>query len=135
MRTPRRNLLKGGGNAVAVAAAPNIAAGASQDAELLRLNAEYRTLLGEINAHKHNDEKGDLSAEACDRRDDLERKIANTPAETYAGIGIKLLIGVDNFCPLDPGQTRTTDELNLESALADAERLASVAGSSCQPGS
>ena len=97
---------------------------ANPDAELLRLNAEYRTLLGEINALKHNDEKGDLSAEASDRMEDFEQKIADTPAESYAGIGVKLLIAVDNFPPLGPSETRTTDKLNLESALADAERLA-----------
>ena len=94
------------------------------DAKLLRLNAEYRTFLGEINAGRHNDAKGEVSDEAQERMSSLEHKIAATPAETYAGIGIKLLIGVDNFCPLNPGETRTTDELNLESALADVERLA-----------
>jgi len=128
MRTTRRNLLKGGGKAVAAAAAlpviPNIAAGADQDAELLRLNAEYRALIAEQNAGKHRDESSDVTDESMERLNAIERKIADTPAETYAGIGIKLLIGIDNFDPLDPGETRTTDELNLESALADAERLA-----------
>ncbi len=94
------------------------------DAELLRLNAEYRALMGEIDAGKYLNAEGEIFKEATDRRNDLERKIADTPAATYAGIGIKLLIAVDNFPPLGPGETRTTDELNLESALADAERLA-----------
>ncbi|MCH8112799.1 MAG: hypothetical protein IH905_12735, partial [Proteobacteria bacterium] len=31
------------------------------DAGLLRLNAEYRTLLGEINAGRHNDAEGNVS--------------------------------------------------------------------------
>ena len=97
---------------------------ANPDAELLRLNTEYRTLLGEINAGRHNDAKGDVTDEAGERISSLEHKIADTPAESYAGIGIKLLIGVDNLDPLDPGETRTADHLNLLSALADAERLA-----------
>ena len=126
----RRETLAATGKAVAAAALPvipNIAASASQDAELLRLNVEYREFLAELNAGKHNDAKGDVSDEAQERMSGLEKKIADTPSATYAGIGIKLLIGVDNLDPLDPGETRTTDELNLESALADAERLAGSA--------
>ncbi len=94
------------------------------DAELLRLNAEYRTFLGEINAGQHRDSKGDLPDETVIHMCDLERKIAATPATTHAGIGIKLRIGVDGFPPCDPGKTRDTIDLNIESALADAERLA-----------
>ena len=103
------------------------------DAGLLRLDTEYRTLLGEINASKHFDAEGEIVEEATDRMNDLERKIADTPAESYAGIGIKLLIGVDNFCPLNPGETRTTDDLNIESALADAKRLAGDITELAQP--
>ena len=99
------------------------ATAAEPDAELLRLNTKYRALMGEIDAGKHCVADGDLRDKATDRRDELERKIADTPAESYAGIGIKLLIGVDNLDPLDPGETRTADLLNLESALADAEHL------------
>ncbi len=91
------------------------------DAELHRLNAEYRTFLGEIKAGQHRDAEGMVSDEARDRMYDLEKKIADTPATSYAGIGIKLLIAADY---LAPREGRTTDELNLESALADAERLA-----------
>ena len=100
------------------------APGNEPDAELLRLNAEYSTFMDELHAGKYNDEKGDIPAEASCRWDGLEKKIADTPAESYAGIAIKLRIAVDNFCPLDPGEPRCTDELNIESALADAERLA-----------
>ena len=94
------------------------------DAKLLRLNAEYRALIAEQNAGKHRGASGDVTDESMERLSAIERKIADTPAESYAGVGVKLLIGVDNLDPLDPGKTRTTDELNLESALADAERLA-----------
>ena len=101
-----------------------VAPGDEPDAELLRLNAEYRVFLGELNAGKHRNPNGDVSDEARERMSGLEQKIADTPAATYAGIGVKLLIAVDNFPPLGPGEARCTDELNLESALADAERLA-----------
>ena len=100
------------------------APGDEPDAELLRLNAEYRTFMDGLNAGKYTDEKGDIPAEASCRWDGLEKKIADTPAENYAGIAIKLRIAVDSFPPLDPGEPRCTDELNIESALADAERLA-----------
>ena len=100
---------------------------ANPDAELLRLNAEYRTFLAELNGGKHRNANGDVSDEARERMSTFEQKIADTPSATYAGIVIKLLIAVDNFAPLGPGETRTWDELNLESALADAERLAGSA--------
>ena len=103
------------------------------DAGLLRLNAEYRALIAEQNAGKHRDASGDVTDESMERLSAIERKIADTPAESYAGVGVKLLIAVDNFDPLDPGKTRTTDELNLESALADAERLAGATSSTVAP--
>ena len=67
------------------------------DAELLRLNAEYRIFLGELNAGKHRNPNGDVSDEARERMFSFEQKIADTPAESYAGIAIKLLIAVDNL--------------------------------------
>ena len=136
MKTTRRNLLKGGGKAVAAAATlpviPNIAAGASQDAELLRLNAEYRTLLGEINAGKHYDADGDLSAEATDRRDDLERKIADTPAETVAGVATKIRVAIVSFMAMCEcaGIEMADDALPLKMLNGVADDAARLAGGS-----
>lgn len=98
------------------------------DAELLRLGDEHKTFLGEIDAGGHDDAKGDVLDEATEYRDILEAKIAATPANTFAGLAVKLRIGVDNLPmalgTLPKGEEASTDELNLMSALADAERLA-----------
>ena len=102
--------------------------GNEPDAELLRLNAEYRTLMGEIDSGKHLDEVGRIIDEASNRSHDLKKKIAGIPAKTYAGIGAKLRIAADGLRPEYPRDLET-DELNLESALADAERLAVAASS------
>ena len=98
------------------------------DAELLRLNAEYRALRGEINSGRYIDAKGYVSDEARNRSHDLKKKIAGIPAKTYIGIGIKLRVATDGLCPQYP-RALETDELNLESALADAERLAGATSS------
>ncbi|MEE8607610.1 MAG: hypothetical protein V3S55_08400 [Nitrospiraceae bacterium] len=95
-----------------------------EDTALLALEAELTTFRNEIDAGLHPEEGGDVPDPAIKHLDEIERKIAATPASTFVGIAIKLRIGVDNLDPLDPGETRTTDELNLESALADLERLA-----------
>ncbi len=101
------------------------------DAVLLRLGDEHKTFLDEINTGGHRDAKGDILDEATEHRDALEEKIAATPANTFAGIAIKLRIGVDNLPmtlgTLPPGEEATTDELNLMSALVDVERLAGSA--------
>ncbi len=94
------------------------------DAELLRLNAEDKAFLSEIEDGQHRDAKGDLPDEALIHMCGLERKIAAAPADTYAGISIKLRIAVNNFASIDPGMTRDSIGLNVKSALADAERLA-----------
>ncbi len=72
------------------------------DADLLRLNTEYRALMGEIDARKHMDAKGDIFREATDRRDDLEGKIAATPAATFALTYRPLVLSPS---PISPGPT------------------------------
>jgi len=98
------------------------------DAELLRLGDEHKTFLGEIDAGEHDDAKGDVLGEAVEHLDALAAKIAATPANTFAGLAVKLGIGTDNqsftLYPDLPASDLSTDELNLMSALADAERLA-----------
>ena len=98
------------------------------DAELHRLNAEYREFLAELNGGKHRNANGDVSAEATGRMEDIEHQIATIPANTFAGLAIKLRIGTDNQrfkTDLDfKEEELSTDELNLMGALADAERLA-----------
>ena len=105
---------------------------ANPDAELLRLNTEYRTLRSEIDSGKHLDAMGRIIDEASNRSHDLEKKIAGIPAKTYTGIGFKLRIAADGLRPQSP-RALETDELNLESALADAERLAGAASSAVAP--
>ena len=101
------------------------------DAELLRLGDEHRTYLDETHAGGHHDAKGNVLDEATEHLAALEAKIAGTPANTFAGIAIKLRIGVDNLPmtlgTLPSGEEASTDELNLMSALADIERLAGEA--------
>ena len=104
------------------------ATAAEPDEELLRLNTEYRALRSEIDSDKHLDALGLIIDEASNRSHDLKRKIAGIPAKTYAGIGAKLRIAADGLRPEYPRDLET-DELNLESALADAERLAVAASS------
>ena len=53
----------------------------------------------------------------------IESQIAATPANTFAGLVIKLRIATDGLSPEYPRDLET-DELNLMAALADAERLA-----------
>ena len=90
------------------------------DAELLRLGDELTTLIDEINAGLHP-EDADSSDRAMDRKGDLEKRIAATPANTFGGIAVKLRIATDN---MDPDAPRYGDELNLLSVFADAKRLA-----------
>ena len=98
------------------------------DAELLRLGDEHKTFLGEIDAGGHDDAKGDVLGEAVERQVALEEQIAAIPANTFAGLAVKLRIGTDNqsfrLYPDLQADDLSTDELNLMSALADAERLA-----------
>ena len=98
------------------------------DAELLRLGAELTTFRNEIDAGLHPEEGGDVPDVAIEHLDEIERKIAAIPANTFAGLAIKLRIGTDNQpFRLDPDSQEdqlSTDELNLMTALADAERLA-----------
>ena len=98
------------------------------DAELLRLDAELTTFRNELDAGLHPEEGGDVPDVAIEHLDEIERKIAAVPANTFAGLAVKLRIGTDNQpFRLDPDSQEdqlTADELNLMTALADAERLA-----------
>ena len=98
------------------------------DAELLRLGAELTTFRKEMDAGLHPEEGGDVPDVAIEHLDEIERKIAAIPANTFAGLAVKLRIGTDNqsftLYPDLPASDLSTDELNLMSALADAERLA-----------
>ena len=74
MKTTRRNVLKGGGKAVAAAAVlttiPSIAH-AKEDAEILRAEAALMRLMDEINADLHSPD-GEVSEEAQNRETALE---------------------------------------------------------------
>ncbi len=101
------------------------------DAELLRLGDEHKTFLGEIDAGGHDDAKGDVLGEAVEHRVALEEQIAAIPANTFAGLAVKLRIGTGNqpfrLYPDFQEDQLSADELNLMAALADAERLAGSA--------
>ena len=101
------------------------------DADLLRLGDEHKTYLDELHAGKHRDAEGDILDEATEHLDALAAKIAATPANTFAGLAVKLRIGTDNQrfkTDLDfQVEDLTPDELSLMNALADAERLAGEA--------
>ena len=101
------------------------------DAELLRLHAQCETFLIELYRGKHRDANGDVSDEITGRMDHIERQIAAIPANTFAGIALKLRIGTDNQPFTVDGRFNvddaSADELNLMAALADAERLAARA--------
>ncbi len=101
------------------------------DAELLRLGAELTTFRNEIDAGLHPEEVGNVADVAIEHLDEIERKIAAIPANTFAGLAVKLRIGTDNQrfkTDLDfQVEDLTPDELSLMNALADAERLAGEA--------
>ena len=135
--------MKRASQAIAAAAALPVAVKAAEgeDSELLalwpRLQERYaraHQLQEEEDRSIDSGQKAELfergvlvSREATE----IERQIAAIPANTFAGLAIKLRIGTDNqsfrtdlwFQEDDA----TTDELNLMTAFADAERLAGLA--------
>ena len=142
----RRETLARGGKVIAAAAVLSVAAKAAlasegEDSELIALWRRYL----ERRAHwrRVNEEEdrliesgiktgglmiNELIRRAGDEVKEVERQIGNTPANTFAGLAIKLRIGTDNQ-PFKwdlnfKEEQLSTDELNLMTALADAERLA-----------
>ena len=101
MNIDRRDVLKGGGQAVAAAAVlsvvPNIAANASEaDAKLLRLEAETIRITGEISAGLH-DVGGNICDKAYDHMCALDDMVADCPAHTLEGVAAKLRRAVHWF--------------------------------------
>ena len=104
------------------------------DAELLELGEQHRALwlqLGDTCAAEIPARVGTPASCEFERKLEavhaeliaLEREIAALRASTFAGLAIKLRIAADDIDPFREGDL-TTDELNLLSALKDAERLA-----------
>ena len=126
MRTTRRNVLKGGGKAVAaVAALPilsSMAVGASNDAALVRMEKEVFRLIDEINAGLHSPD-GDISEEVWDRRCDLVDAIADTPANGLEGVAVKLRMAAYQIGVLALASD-TTEHSCVLSALETVKRLA-----------
>ena len=125
MKTTRRTVLKGGGKAVAAAAALPILStmvlGANNDAALVRMEKEVSRLIDEINAGLHSRD-GDISDVVWDRRCDLVDAIADTPANGLEGVVVKLRmaayqIGIAN-------NEYTTESECVLTALETVKRLA-----------
>ena len=138
----RRETLAGGGKVIAAAAVlpviPTIAHAMSdgEDSELIALWQRHQELwedrrslqAAEDRLYPHRETRKREYTKARDRTSQawgeitqIEHQIATTPANTFAGIAIKLRVpakNIDNEGPDDPY------DLNLKNALADAERLA-----------
>ena len=54
----------------------------------------------------------------------IETRIAGLKATTFAALAVKLRVAADPLLPLDDDDDHSSDQMNLLSALADAERLA-----------
>ena len=123
MKTTRRNVLKGGGKAVAAAAVlttiPSIAH-AKEDAEILRAEAALMRLMDEINADLHSPD-GEVSEEAQNRETALEDIVAYTPAKSLDGVAAKLRLAA--YWIVAEEKDDVEDRCTL-SALETVERLA-----------
>ena len=122
----RRETLARGGQAVAAAAAlaviPNIAAGASNDAALVRMEKEVFRLIDEINAGFHSPD-GDISEEVWDRRCGLVDAIADTPANGLEGVAVKLRMAAYQIGEI-AAASDTTEYSCVLTALETVKRLA-----------
>lgn len=144
----RRETLARAGVAVAAAAVLPVAAKAAlasegEDSKLIalwrryqervahtsRLNEEEDRLIESVAGTEAGRQRIEgLIRRSYDEANEIESQIAATPANTFAGLAIKLRIGTDNQ-PFRWDlnyrvEELSTDELNLMTALADAERLA-----------
>ena len=140
----RRETLARGGQVVAAAAVlstlPSIAQ-AQEDAELLALWRQHQERFAHTTRLVKEEDRLAVTgpkteyAKAWGRTkrgwsevDEIERQIAAIPANTFAGLAVKLRIGTDNqpfrLYPDFQEDQLSADELNLMAALADAERLA-----------
>ena len=148
MTVTRREAMKHGGKAVVAAAvlpivAKSALASEGEDSELIALWRRHQERMERMPAlrdaeerlHPHRETRKREYAKAENRTsqvlgelDDIEHQIATTPANTFAGLAIKLRIGTDNqifrWALEFKVEELSTDELNLMTALADAERLA-----------
>ena len=144
----RRETLAAGPGVIAAAAVLPIAAKAAlasegEDMELIALWHRLQSRWGRMHVlrdaeerlHPHRETRKREYAKAENRTsqvlgelDDIEHQIAAIPANTFAGLAIKLRIGTDNqifrWALEFKVEELSTDELNLMTALADAERLA-----------
>ena len=126
MTVNRRDVLKGGGNAVAAAAMlpvmPVVAVGAQNDAALVHMEKQVFRLIGEINAGLHSPD-GDISDEAWDRQCDLVDAIADTPARGLEGVAVKLRMAEYQIGVI-AGASDTTEHSCVLTALETVKRLA-----------
>ena len=142
----RREILAGGGKAVAAGAVLSVVvksalASEGEDSELIALWLRHQErwerasqLQKEEDRLIESGPKAELfkaGALVWGEVNEIEHQIAAIPANTFAGLAIKLRIGTDNQTFKTDlwfkVEELTTDELNLMTALADAERLAGVA--------
>lgn len=90
------------------------------DAIILALAAEVRAMLAQVEGGGLSDGDAEL---LMAKVNGLELQIARTPAQTVAGLAVKLRIAEDYW---QEDKAETTDLLCLRAALADAERLAAT---------
>ena len=143
----RRETLAKGGQAVAAAAVLSVAAKAAlaskgEDSELLALWRRHQELWARVTLLQRAEDRlyphretrkreytraRDHTKRAWSEISVIEGQIATIPANSFAGLAIKLRIGTDNQrFKTDLNfhvDQLSTDELNLMTALADAERL------------
>lgn len=124
----RRDVMRGGGKVAAAAAVLAGAAGAAAvvpasaataaDELILQLGRENDRLYAKLRDPGFPD---DLSGKLLDEIWDVEARIAALPATTFAALAVKLRIAASNL----PSEGDCDGEqINLQSALADVERMA-----------
>ena len=113
----RRNAIKGGAAVAVAATVPSVAV--ADDAELLKLEADWRRTQA---AWRATDELADEAGHdaAWDKWREVEERICAAPAETPVGMAVKLRI----WAFWRKGEAINSDEYLVTSCLADAERLA-----------
>ncbi len=145
MKITRRETLARGGQAVAATSpdSGDVSPCGDPDAELIALGRQHQDWWAHMcRLVKEEDrllsagtdaERSEIAAQVSqgwDKSSEMERRIAAIPANTFAGIAIKLRIATEDMNEED---MRRPTNANLESALADAERLAGMGDMTAPP--
>ena len=120
----RRDVIRTGGKVAAAAAigvaVATVPAPAGDDAEIIALGREVSRLAAMTG--------GDADiGRATSMMTRIETRISGLKATTFAALAVKLRIAADQLL-LEDDDWRSSDQLNLLSALADVERVAALSG-------